>query len=98
MDVLDGLSRTRRVFGDALVSAGVVAMVLAVLVSLDVRVREQVYAAMTSASGISGSGQGTWREVGSALVDSVMTQSREHAPMMIFAVVGVILLLCMVRA
>lgn len=88
----------RRVFGDALVSAGVVAMVMAVIVSVDVRVREQIYAAVTSVSQASTPAGGSWRDVGSTLVDAVMTRSLEHAPMVIFAVVAVVLLLCMVRS
>jgi hypothetical protein len=87
----------RRVLSDAFVSAGVVAMVFAVLVSIDVRVREQMSALLTSGS-FSGTGGDTWRQLGSTLVHSVMTQSIEHAPMTIFVVAGAVLLLCMVRS
>jgi len=85
----------RRVLSDAFVSAGVVAMVLAVLVSIDVRVREQMSTLLTSGAGTGGD---TWRQFGSTLVHAVMTQSIEHAPMTIFVVAGAVLLLCMVRS
>ena len=87
----------KRVFGDALISVGVVAMVLTVLVSVDVRVREQGDGMLNSATPRATVGGGAWREVGSTLVDAVMRQSIDHAPMMIFVVVAVVLLLFMVR-
>lgn len=92
-------SRVRRVFGDALVSAGMIAIVLAVLVSVDERVREQFRAAVDSASPSSvAAGTGTQlSEVGVALFDAARTQSIEHAPLMIFVVVATMLVLFMVR-
>jgi hypothetical protein len=73
-------------------------MILAVLVSVDVRVREQMSALLSSGSLGSGAGGDTWHQLGSTLIDAVMTQSIEHAPMTIFVVVGAVLLFCMVRA
>ena len=87
----------KRLIGDAFVSAGVLAAVLAVLVSIDVRVREAIYAMLTSPSSGTTAGSGTWGAVGSTLVDAVVRQSIDHAPMMVFVVVGAVLLLCMVR-
>lgn len=92
-------SRGRRVFGDTLVSAGVLAAVLAVLVSTDIRVREQLQTAARSASSASAADAGArGREIGSALADAAHAQSLEHAPLMVFAVVATVLLLALVRS
>lgn len=91
-------SRARRVCGDAFVSAGVLASVLGVLMSIDVRVREQVQSAVASASPRTVVDAGTqWRELTSALFDAAQTQSLEHAPLLIFVVVATVLLLVMAR-
>lgn len=92
-------SRVRRMCGDLLVSAGVLAAVLGVLVSIDVRVREQVHAAVNAASpaGIGDAG-GRLREVGLALFEAARTQSIEHAPLVIVAVVATVLLLALARS
>lgn len=88
----------RRVVGDALISAGVVALVLGVLVSTDIRVREQFQTIVTSASPSSVAGAGTrLGEVGSALVEAAFTQSVDHAPMMVLVAAATVLLLFMVR-
>jgi hypothetical protein len=85
--------------GDVLLSAGVIAAVLGVLVSIDVRVREQVQAAVRSASPASAADAGAQvREIGSALVDAARTQSLEHAPLLVFALVATVLLLALARS
>jgi len=81
---------------DTLATVGVLAFVLTVLVSVDERVREQARLAMSP--GAVGSIGTRFGEVGSALLEAARYQSVEHAPMMIFIVVGTILLLCMMRA
>lgn len=92
-------SRVRRVYGDLLVSAGVLAAVLGVLVSIDVRVREQLQAAMSAASpaGVGDAGA-RLRDVTLTLVEAAWTQSIDHAPLMIFAVVATVLLLALARS
>lgn len=91
-------SGLRRVCSDALASAGVLAFVLAVLISIDVRVREQLRAILPAASPSALAGIGTQlHEVTSVVYDAARTQSIDHAPLMIFVVIGTILLLCMVR-
>lgn len=92
-------SRVRRVCGDLLVSAGVLAAVLGVLVSIDVRVREQVHAAANAAAraGIGDAGA-RLGEVGRALFEAARTRSIEHAPLVIFAVVAAVLLLALARS
>ena len=88
-------TRARYLWSDAASTVGVLAFVLAVLVSIDERVREQMglIGAPDTMNGV-GSQAG---EVWSAIYDAVRTQSIEHAPMMIFIVVATVLLLCMMR-
>lgn len=88
--------RTQHIWKDTLATAGVLAFVMTVLVSVDERVREQARmlfepGAMTSIGTRIG-------ETGSAIVDAVQTQSVEHAPLMTFIVVATILLLGMMRS
>ena len=92
-------SRVRRVYGDLVVSAGVLAAVLGVLVSIDVRVREQLQAAMRAASPTGAGDAGArLREVTLTLVEAARTQSIDHAPLVIFAVVATVLLLALARS
>jgi len=89
----------RRVCGDLVVSAGVVAAVLGVLVSIDERVREQmrVVARAASPTGIGEAGARV-REAGLTLFDAARTQSIEHAPLVIVAVIATVLLLALARS
>ena len=89
-------SRLRHLGSDALAGMGVLAFVLAVLVSVDERVREQAqFLVSPGAVGNIGVRLG---EVGSALVEAAKTQSTEHAPMMTFIVVATVLLLGLMRS
>jgi hypothetical protein len=92
-------SRLRRVCGDLLVSIGMLGAVLGILVSVDARVREQLQAAVsvTSSVGVGAVG-GQLREVGLTLFDAARTQSIEHAPLVIFAVVATVLVLALMRS
>ena len=92
-------SQVRRVAGDLLVSIGVLGAVLGVLVSIDARVRERLHSAVYAAApaDLGGAG-GQLREVGLTVFDALRTQSIEHAPLMIFAVVATVLLLAMARS
>jgi len=92
-------SHVRRMCGDLLVSAGVLAAVVGALVAIDPRVREHMYAVAKGTSPGSVADAGSWlREVVLALVDAARTQSIEHAPLMIFAVVATVLLLALSRS
>lgn len=79
-----------------MISAGVLAIVAATIMAMDVRVREQVGIAMASTSTVGDAGA-RLREVGSVVLDAAQTQSIEHAPMLIFVVAASVLLLFMVR-
>ena len=88
----------RRAISDGLVSAGVLAGVVTVLLSIDPRMSEQVQHAVASASPSTVVGAGAaLRDIGFTLFDSVRALSVEHAPLMIFVVVGTALVLFMVR-
>lgn len=90
--------RVRRTLGDLLLSAGAIAIVAVVLASADIRVREQIGAAVRSvpASGVTAIAAQV-REAGSVLVVAAKTRSVEHAPLVSFAAVAAVLLLGMAR-
>ena len=91
-------SHIRRVFGDALVSASVLAIVVAVLVSVDARVRERLHDVITSGPSAFGPDlEAPWDQIGYVLFDAARTQSIDHAPLMIFVVCATVLLLFMWR-
>jgi hypothetical protein len=92
-------SRLRRAGTDLLISLGVLGAVVGVLVSVDPRVRGQL---QTVGNVISLDGLGVvgrrLQDLGLTLFDAVRTQSIEHAPFMIFAVVALVLLVAMMRS
>jgi len=89
-------SRVRRVFSDAVLSAGVFVIALMGLISLDVRVREQFQATLSGSSTAGVAAQ--VQNVAATVFDAVRTQSVDHAPMMILVVAATILVLAMVRS
>jgi hypothetical protein len=90
-------SRVQRVWSDALVSGAVVIAVLIILMSIDVRVREQVRAVVGTTSSVQAAG-GRIGEVGTVLFEAARTQSIDHAPMMIFIAAATVLVLFMARS
>ena len=89
-------SRTRRAWSDVLISGGVLLFVLITLMSIDVRVRDQVRMVLGTTSSVQAAG-GTIGEVGTVLFDAARTQSIDHGPMMIFIAAATVLVLFMVR-
>ena len=91
--------RARRVAGDALLSAGGLVLVLIVLLSADVRVREQLQRTLgaTSSSTLVSTGAQVGA-VAAVIVDAAKMQATEHASMMILVVTATVLLLAMVRS
>lgn len=79
-----------------LVSLFMFAVVMAALVSFDQRVRDQFNRLVFGGDGIV-SWDNRALELGSAIVGAVRTQSIDHAPVLLFATVGVVLFLFMVR-
>jgi hypothetical protein len=91
-------SRLRRTCGDLLLSIGVLGAVVGVMVSIDSRVREQLQAIVSvTPAGLTAVGR-QMGDVGVVLFEAMRTQSIEHAPLVIFAVVALVLLFAMTRS
>ena len=91
--------RLRRWLTDALLTAGALLLVLAVLIGFDTRVREQVNDQIhgrRAASEIAYAGSGV-RDFANTIVQVAKDQSEEHASLMILAVAAGVLVLFMVR-
>lgn len=88
----------RRVFNDALISIGALAILLVALVSIDDRVRVHVTRVIwhTSPADVADA-SAELGGIGPILVAAVRDQSVAHAPLMIFVVAAVALVLCMLR-
>jgi hypothetical protein len=76
-------------------SAGILVAMLVLLVSIDPRVRDHM-SGVVSPGGAATMGQGAMN-LADVLVSAVKTQSIENSPLMIFAVVGAILVLFMLK-
>ena len=80
----------------ALASSAIFVLVLLALVSVDERVRERFNEVISGGETV-----GTWGDRASYLGDAVVTaarhQSIENAPLVVFATVGAVLFLFMVR-
>ncbi len=89
----------RRVFKDALVSAGALLIVLVALMAVDGRVRSQVTAAVSGVSSPQAvvSGAGKARYVAGVVASAAREQSINHAPMVIFVVAATVLVTFMLR-
>ena len=72
-------------------------IVLGALVSVDERVRDRFTSLLSGGNGVSGLGSQA-SELGSALLTAVRHQSIENAPLLVFATVGAVLFLFMVRS
>ena len=89
----------RRWVNQALVSAGSLAVLLCVLVAVNDRVRDQAtraFRASSSARGLTSVGD-RLGDLAMVIVDAVRDQSLEHAPLMIFGLVAIVLVLAMLR-
>jgi hypothetical protein len=89
----------RRATNDALISLGVLVLLLVALMSIDDRVRERVERLLTappSSAQIVGVGNDI-ENVSTVMFRAARSQSIEHAPLVIFGVAAVILVLFMLR-
>ena len=91
--------RKRCAFRDALISAGGVLVLLAALVAVDGRVREQIALRMSPgrASAQVVETGATVRDLTAVMFDAARDQSIEHAPLVLFVLGGTVLLLFMLR-
>ncbi len=89
---------TRPGIGETLVSIACLVAVLTLLVAVDVRVREHFSLLFSE---VTSEGVGTWGDrlvaFGGAVFDAARDRSVEEAPLLIFAGVGIVLLLFMLR-
>ena len=88
----------RRVLGEALMSAATVAVLLMALVSFDDRVREQLSQRFMAKPSVQLASAGYQvRNITSVIVEAARDQSRAHAPMLLFSLAAVVLVLFMLR-
>ncbi len=87
----------RRAFGDAMISICSVLLLLALLVSVDPRVREQLSAVWTPGAPIAASISSHVRNVTSIVMSAARDHSIDQAPLMIFALAATVLVLFMLR-
>jgi hypothetical protein len=88
----------RRTLRDALMSAGALIVLLMALVSVDDRVREQF--SLRLASGPSAqlrTASAHVRDLTSVVVEAARDQSIEHAPLVLFVLAAIVLVLFMLR-
>jgi hypothetical protein len=88
----------RRAFGEALMSAGTVAVLLIALVAVDDRVREQISQRFMTRPSVELASTG--HQIGnltSVIAQAARHQSLEHAPLLIFALAAAVLVLFMLR-
>ena len=84
--------------GDALISAGVLTLLMIALAAMDLRVRERFGDLLRGTAGSDvGSLGGRVQEIGGVVVTAVWNQSVDNAPMTIFVVVAVLLTVFMIR-
>ena len=88
----------RRAFGEALMSAGTVVMLLLILVAVDDRVRNEISLRVMShpTAGLVAAGQQA-RDLTTVLAQAARDQSLAHAPLLIFALAATVLVLFMLR-
>lgn len=91
--------RVRRPLGDALISVGALGMLLAGLVSVDERVRQQVGLRLTGATAreeLQSAGVQV-HDLLAVIIEAARYQSIEHAPMLLFVLAASILFVFMLR-
>jgi hypothetical protein len=88
----------RRVFREALMSAGTVAILLLVLVSADDRVRDQISQRVAARPSVELASAGRQlSDLTTVIVGAARDQSLGHAPLLIFTLAAAVLVLFMLR-
>ena len=91
--------RMRRGFGDVLMSLGALLVLMVILAAIDGRVREQISLRLgsgTTSAQLAGAGV-TVRNLADVIVEAVRYQSIEHAPLVLFVIAALVLVLFMLR-
>jgi hypothetical protein len=89
----------RRAFGDTLISIGALAALLATLVLVDDRVREQVsmrFSGRTPSTELHDAGRRV-SDIAHVVMLALADRGLEHGPMLIFALAAIVLVLFMLR-
>jgi hypothetical protein len=88
----------RRAFGEALMSAGTVALVLLVLIGIDDQVRSELSLRLMAhpTEQLATAGQQA-RHITTVIATAAREQSLAHAPLLIFALAAAVLVLFMLR-
>ena len=88
----------RRAFGEGLMSAGALALLMLTLIAIDDRVREQVWLRLSAspATQLSSAGANV-RDLTTVVFEAAHDQSVEHAPLLIFGLAATVLVLFMLR-
>ena len=89
----------RRAFGDALISAAALVVLLVGLVAIDDRVRDRVLSVIRTGevSSSVGSVTSVANDVAGVLLMAARDQSLDHAPLAVFVVAATALVLAMLR-
>ncbi len=88
----------RRGFSDVMLSIAALAILLAVLVSVDDRVREQIsYQLSASPSAEIANASGQVRSLGGVVYQVVKDQVQSHGPLTVFVVAATVLTVFMLR-
>ena len=89
----------RRAIGDAVISVGALCALIALLAAYDVRVREQISMRFSAGQPTVqlANAESSVRSLASVVFVAARNQSIEHAPMVIFVLLAVVLFLFMLR-
>ena len=87
----------RRAFSEGLISIGVLALLLATLVAVDDRVKEQFWLRWSAPTAQMTNAGTSMRDITTVVLDAARDQSLEHAPLLLFGLTGTVLLLFMLR-
>lgn len=88
----------RRAFGEGLMSAGALTILVLTLVAIDDRVREQIWLRASAPPSAQLHSAGTnVRELTAVMVEAARDQSLAHAPLLIFGLAATVLVLFMLR-
>jgi hypothetical protein len=89
----------KRAIGDALISVAALCALIAMLAAFDVRVREQISMRVSAGQPASqvANAQATVRNLASVVFLAARDQSIEHAPMVIFVLLAIVLFMFMLR-
>lgn len=89
----------KRAVGDALISVGMLGVLIAMLASFDPRVREQISLRVSAGQPAAqvANAEATVRNLASVVFIAAREQSIEHAPLVIFVLLATVLFLFMLR-